>query len=548
MIVNLPELPHLILDRPIFERRGLYFLAVQSLQVLLYGSFPIGTNVSLNRAELIDQLLQQQRTCSFPPWISRRARGKSIVRLIIDCGQIPFDQIVNDTANDKMKAKIKKASSDAIRQAMVQLCQEFIVHAAMSGCVGFSAIRTLARRLKQPLEHTLSTLRCAEAHELGIRLSNLNMNVVNNFEKKVYSDWSPVTDYFVANSIDRDKIEPGSRCAFVGFEDDMDHSLLSSSLNVEELAMDLYRTGRLPNCIDDNSNGAVQGGWTGWHNEGANIRTLFRIMCGGPLLRMDFGNVDDTKPEADLLEYATVHLSPYQQGPFHLLVGYELQKVRVNAKDDDSYYVSSPSFYCKSADKISQFLAKLSVMNGQELCDMVYDAVASRLDHVCLHKLKDPFLTIDIVQVRTLSALAAGFGGKCLSAMFRCLLFDYRHYAGGLPDLHLFRAYFHDETTAHIGGGLVELGDWIGESFSRVNQQSYDYQRVLQALADDEFLGLDRPNDRKTRTKLSGGTAGESGQLNTFSIEMLPERLQLSHNDCAVHVECMMVEVKSSNE
>jgi hypothetical protein len=289
---------------------------------------------------------------------------------------------------------------------------------------------------------------------------------------------------------------------------------------------------------------ALQGGWTGWHNEGATIRSLFRILCGGPLLRMDFADVADTIPKSDLLEYATAHLSPYQQGPFHLLVGYELQKVRDNANDDDSFYTPTPSFYCKCADDIAQFLAKLSKTNGQEVCDMVYDAIASRLDHVCLYKLKDPFLAMDIVQVRTLSALAAGFGGKCLAAMFRCLLFDYRHYSGGLPDLHLFRAY----TNSHSGRALVELGDWIGESFSMVNQQSHDFQRVLQALADDEFIGLDKPNNRMTRTKLSGGSPGESVQFSAFSIEMLPERLQLSHNGSAVHVECMMVEVKSSNE
>ena len=503
----------------------------------------------MNRAELIDQLLQQQRTCSHPPWISRRARGKSIVRLIIDCGQIPLDQSMDNILSDKGKGKAKKALSDAIRKSIVRFCQEFIVHAAMSGCVGFSAIRTLARRIKQPLEQTLSTLRCVECHELGIRLSSLELNGVNhNSLKDAYSDWNPLTDYFVANSIDRDKIEPGSRCAFVGFEDDIDHSLLSTSLNVEELAMDLYRTGRLPNCIDEKSKSALKGGWTGWHNEGATIKSLFRVLCGGPLLRMDFGNVVDTKPEAEVLQDVTVHLSPYQQGPFHLLVGYELHKVKGINSDDDSFYTSTPSFYCKCADKISQFLAKLSKTNGQELCDMVFDAVAARLEHSYLNKLKDPFISLDVVQVRTLSALAAGFGGKCLAAIFRCLLFDYRHYSGGLPDLHLFRAVYRGDNATDRCSSLVELGDWIGESFSTVNQQSHDYQRVLQALADDEFLGLDKPNNRNTRTKLPGGPPGESIQLKTVSIEMLPERLQLSHNNCAVQVECMMVEVKSSNE
>ena len=508
----------------------------------------MGTELFLNRAELVEQLLQQQRTCFYPPWISRRARGKSIVRLIIDCGQIPLDRSNDSMTSDKIRAKIKKASSDIVRKSMIRFCEEFIVHGSMSGCVGFSAIRTLARRLKQPLDQTLSTVRCLEPIELGIRLCSRSEDAVHsNRDQNLYSDWTPCTDYFVANSIERDKIEPGSRCAFVGFEDDIDRSLLSSSLNVEELALDLYRTGRLPNCIGDNNDGVLRGGWTGWHNEGATIRALFRIICGGPLLGMDFGNISRAKHEMYLLDHTTVHLSPYQQGPFHLLVGYELQKVKFNAHNEDSYFTSTPSFYCQRADKISQFLTKLSATNGQALCDLVYDAVASKLEHACLNKLKDPFLTQDIVQVRTFSALAAGFGGKCLAAIFRCFLFDYRHYSGGLPDLHLFRAVYKYQFKTQRCSTLVDLGDWIGESFSVENQQSYDYQKVLHALVDDEFLGLDKPNSRQTRTKVSGPSE-IAVKLNNISNTILPERLQLCHNDNTVEVECMMVEVKSSNE
>ena len=533
-------------DRPLLERRGLHFLAIQSLQVLLYGSFLNGTETSLNRAALLDQLLHQQRTCSHPSWISRRARGKAIIRLIIDCGQIPLTQSYDDTATVKIKAKMKKETSDASGVLMVRFCHNFIADAAMSGCVGFSVIRTLARRLKQPLKQTLNPLRCVESVELGIRLCDGD-SVSSTVDKKGYSDWTPVTDYFVANSISRDKIEPGSRCAFIGFEDDINNSLLSSSLNVEELAMDLYRTGRLPTCSDDCSDPKLKGGWTGWHNEGATIKALFRVICGGPLLRMDFGNISDTKRNVNLPDYATVHLSPYQQGPFHLLVGHELQKTIINTHDDDSLYKPTPSFYCQCADDLAPFLATLSTTNGQELCDMVYDAVASRQEYALLNNRKDPYLELDIAQVCTYSALAAGFGGKCLAAMFRCFLFDYRHYSGGLPDLHLFRAVYSCETTHQSERVLVELGDWIGESFSMDKQQAFDYQRVLHVLADDEFLGLDKPNSRQTRAKVPARPSQEP-VVNTFSIRMLPERLQLCHNGCVVEVECLMVEVKSSNE
>ena len=65
--------------------------------------------------------------------------------------------------------------------------------------------------------------------------------------------------------------------------------------------------------------------------------------------------------------------------------------------------------------------------------------------------------------------LAAGFGGLQLSAMFHCLLFDYRHYSGGLPDLLLVRARY--ETPGAVAEhekplSLIDLGAWVGKEFS----------------------------------------------------------------------------------
>ena len=39
----------------------------------------------------------------------------------------------------------------------------------------------------------------------------------------------------------------------------------------------------------------------------------------------------------------------------------------------------------------------------------------------------------DAKQVKTLSMVAVGLGGKVLAAIFRALFFDYRRYSGGLP-------------------------------------------------------------------------------------------------------------------
>jgi hypothetical protein len=524
----------------------LYYQAIQSLQLLIYGSLP--TTPTLDRTKIVEFLLHQQRSCSHPPWISRRARGKAIERLFIDCSHIPD---TNDYKKSTRKGanQSKKAASIAFRNLMNKLCQECIVNASASGSIGFSAIRNLARRLRQPLEQTLNPLRCVEPRELGIRFNGHKSDEVKcKSEKNTYSDWTPTTDYYIANSVVRDQNEPGSRCAYIGHEDEIDQSVLSQSLTVEELAMELYKTGRLPNGVDNTRDGTVKGGWTGWHNEGGIVRALFRILCGAPLLNMDFGN----GVLNDMELYATVHLSPYQHGPFHLLVGYELQKIMANADDVESYYSPSPSFYCVCADKISQFLSSLEETNGQDLCDVVYDALATRLKYVCMNQVKDPFIGHDIVQVRTLSAIAAGFGGKCLAGIFRCLLFDYRHYSGGLPDLHLFRAMKSCQSTAHgaISSTLVDLGDWIGESFNVAHQQSYDFQRALHVLLDDEFLGLEKSSKPRVGQKniASLQSPERNQQATILSMDLLPERLQLSHNGCLVEVECMMVEVKSVNE
>jgi hypothetical protein len=540
---------------PIFERRGLYQLAVHSFRLLVFGLFP--REKATDSTDLLEQLIQQQRTCTYPPWISRRARGKAMERLVVDCCQIhrrDNNNSKSDATAEKFTTKTKKASNDKFRQSLDQFCKDVIATTSVSSSIGLSAIRTLARRLKQPLDKSLNPFRCIESNELGIRLSNSTVSEEQrSSDKTVYTDWTPKTDYFVAHSINRENNESGTRCTFVGFEDEIDHSILSSSLNVEELALELYKSGRLPCSHDDISKLDIQGGWIGWHNEGGIVRALFRIICGAPLLHMDFRDNASSKSREDMLQNATIHLSPYQQGPFHLLVGYELQKVRVNSTNhDDSFYIPSPSFYCHHADEVSYFLNTLSTLNGQALADVVYDAVASRLKYICLNQLKDPFLELDIVQVRTLSALAAGFGGQCLAAMFRCLLFDYRHYSGGLPDLHLFRAVCNCKSTPLSSHTLVDLGDWIGESFSKDNQQLSKFQLALHILSDDEFLGLDKPSNSRLGRHYSSRFPTDStvniAQSNVFSLGMLPERLQFTNNDIIVTVECLMVEVKSSNE
>ena len=185
--------------------------------------------------------------------------------------------------------------------------------------------------------------------------------------------------------------------------------------------MELYHSGRLPS--DDL--GDVKGGWRGWHDEGGHVRALSRILCAAPILGMDFGcgNL-----RLDLSsDHAMIHLSPYQQAPFDLHVGFEVQNGETTTR----------GFYARRGETIRCFLGKLEALNGQALCDLVYDSIAARFWYAKSNERRDPNLDRDLLRIRTLSAIAAGFGGKQLAAIFRCLFFDYRHYSGGLPDLHL---------------------------------------------------------------------------------------------------------------
>lgn len=512
-------------------------LSVQSLSVLLFGSFHKRVNASL----VITEYLHLRETSTLTSLLlSRRARGKAVDRLIIDCGHM---HRLNGAAQEKAA---KRIASECFQVRVTNFCQQIIVSMAISSSIGFSAIRTLARRLKRPLIETINGATCIESNELGLRFS-----CSGECSDSKYSDWTAIIDRSVANSLAKDENEPGARCSFIGYEDEDDGRSGSTSLNVEELAMELYRNGRLP--VGDESM-PLKGGWTGWHDEGGHLRALFRILCSAPVLGMDFGCAYRRISDEHRQDHTTIHLSPYQQAPFDLHVGYEIQKTAL----DESASAPAPfkGFYCRRADTISTFLLKLENSSDHELSDLVFDSISARLNYMCCSKQKDPFLERDLLQVRTLSAVAAGFGGKQLAAVFRCFFFDYRHYSGGLPDLHLFRAIY-DSDPSPVTGRLVDLSSWIGELFSSESQQVTAAQRGAALLSDrdDEFLGCSKVGDsggNASRTGRGGkqlsNTANKLTKTIVPSMNMLPERLRLFHNGCKVKVECMMVEVKSSND
>jgi hypothetical protein len=524
---------------PILERGGLYRLAVQSLSTLVYGStverpgegslfaLPTGTPIESNLSPLL---------------LSRRATGKAYDRLVIDCTHMSRKE------NKELSGDAKRSETAKNQAQISQFCEDIIGRVVHSSSIAFSAIRGIARRLKRPLCDTLRDLTCLEANELGLRLDNVSQEEEEGKTSKTYSDWSPPTDCAVANTIANDKTEPGGRCAFVGFEEEGITSGNAKSLNVEQLALEFYNAGRLPISEDPN---LLLGGWNGWHDEGSKIRALFRILCSASLLGMDWGCVNSLADVGKREGHSTIHLSPYQGAPFDLHVGSELRPAPADAEEKTAL-IPSKSFYFRRRAIIEAFLGKLGKLKGQELCDLVHDSVASRLLYVTTHKRKDPSIERDLKQVRTLSFMAAGCGGTLLAAVFRCFLFDYRHYSGGLPDLTLVRSVYDDARS--IPDGLVDLGEWIGEGFHRERQEEREAQRFAAMLedGDDEFLGCSKMGDSGGQSRFNRSRSTQSPnaqkQAQILSMDDLPIKLELVHAGRQVKVECMMVEVKSSND
>ena len=457
-----------------------------------------------------------------PLLLSRRARGKAYDRLIIDLDHLARKENIGKENQEKKLATKLRAENKS------DFCERVLTSVAPTASVPFSAIRTLARRLKKPLKETLHERPSLEMEELKLRVcKSCGCN------DKGYSDWTPLTDLAVANNTLGPGATVGSRCVFVGHED--------GSLNVEELAMECYRSGKLP--ARDHSQQSNFAGWEGWHDEGGTIRAIFRIICGPVLLGMDWGcdHPDSFPPHQDM-----IHISPHQGAPFDLHVGFELSRMQ---DKQTGPLRETRSFYARRRHHIERFLDKISALGRQEISNLVYDSVQARLAFTVENGGKDPSLDRDLKNVRTLSLVAAGCGGEQLSAIFRCLLYDYRHWSGGFPDLLLVRAIANDSDG--IPSGLVDLSKYVGESFSPEFQVEMKNQLGAAMLADEEFLACSKVGDsggtqfRSSRRVLQQSRAAST---KSHSMDDLPEKLQLTFEGMCVIPECMMVEVKSSND
>jgi hypothetical protein len=554
LICKRPWLRHLTLEGclayllwdtfPIMERRGYYDIAIDALEVLVFGK-RLPKNTDGLPFSLVDTAADNKYDLNLASaYLSRRARGKAYDRLIIDYTHTVRQERIRSKIGQKTSSgpKQKNASKNCKKkknekqanpnELVAWLTEPLLRSHAVSGRISFSSIRTLARRLKRPLSLTLNGLSIFEVSQLGHRLENDSDSQINASSSK-YSDWTPVTDTAVANSIASDRNSVGGRCAFVGFEVDDDISIHTRSLNVEELAKEFYSLGKLPESNDFSLTWA-KGGWVGYHDEGGKIRALFNILSS-TTLGMDWthNTIDDSR-------VPTIHLTPYQGSPFDLHVA-----------EGNGTASEGCGIYVRRKAAIDSFLDELaSLLNEEEVSDLVYDNIKKRLEYLKSINHVDASLECEVEQVRTLSMLAAGFGGKMLSAVFRCLFFDYRHYSGGLPDLLLVRALYRDT------GDLVDLGDWVGETFSAEYQAALKAGEALQILGDkdDEFLGCskvgdsggrasNRFNQRPVHRKTSDSSTGS--QLKDLR---MPESLKFEHNGQKVRVECMCVEVKSQND
>ena len=540
---------------PILEKRGFYDLACKALEVLVFGSTQSQDWKSSNKLSPEEcsrkwgSSVMPSRSVPFCEYlISRRARGKAQERLMVDYvhlhrseGKIAVTnnvEVLGGQHHRKLK-RLTKGLKDGGTDKVKPLCSILLSRAAKSAAIPFSALRSLARRLKQPLVELLDVSSSLEASIFRFRLGSSPTDQTET--KSGYNDWSPVIDEAIAVALATEKVTAGKRCSYIGFEENEMAEI--SSLNVEQLATEYYASGRLPR----NNPELEGGGWVGWHDEGGHLRALFRILCAGPILGMGNGCGGLGATPTDATEMLTIHLTPYQGAPFDLHVG---SWTHYHGSDKSDHSFSVRGFFARRKKSIDRYLDCLEQLDSQSISDLVFDIVKSRLDDHLNHQQQlksDVALSRDVQQLRTLCMLAAGFGGAQLAAAFRCMLFDYRHYSGGLPDLLLARALYDGEKSPDAQ--LVNLGDWIGESFSPEAQLQKDALRRAAILIDrdDEYLGCNKMGDSATGALNRWGRPKllqQSRDMNTT----FPEPLRLVHKCKSIKIQCMFVEVKSLND
>ena len=506
------------------EKRGFHHVAVQFLETILFG-FQVYQEEDQWKH---DNCLKWNETNPLISHVShillsRRVRGKAFERLLID------KKHALKTITPKKKTQ-KSRKMSCIVETFTLDCIPTI---ASTSSVPFCFIRKFSRRVKRPLLALLQNSWSVEMLELGIRLEDGD---ISKSGSTAYKEWAPITDTSIANSIQNDSDRGSTRCSYISNEES-DEVHYIRSLNVEELAIEEYAAGRLPIDTNDEIHKQHRGGWKGWHCEGVHVRVLFRILCSDVLL----GHCCNDKA----VENRTIFLNPYQVAPLDLHVAHGVVHDMQSSK-------SVRGFYERRRKEIEAFLTKLEDMSPQDLCDLVFHSISSRIEtakKLGTRFLKDQRLCKDAQQVKTLSMLAAGFGGKVLASMFRLLSFDYRHYGAGLPDLLLVRAFTKDKEPCNSGSDkeidtmkLLNLSDWVGEVFQKSPTNT---SGILDDI-DEEFLGGSLSEKQGVSSTTNNRKSNNSKAITLNDI--ISEKLLLTYNDAPVMVECMFVEVKSQSD
>ena len=129
------------------------------------------------------------------------------------------------------------------------------------------------------------------------------------------------------------------------------------------------------------------------------------------------------------------------------------------------------------------------------------------------------------------------------------MVYDYRHFSGGLPDLLLTRALYSDTNGSKE---FVDLGDWVGEEFTQEAKvaQASDNRSAMLSDKDDEFLGCSKVGDSGAARSASRWNRQQAqGDVKRVTpIPELPAKLELAHNGRPILVQCLFVEVKSQND
>jgi len=491
---------------PLFEENQLFHTATCLLETLVFGIAPY-------RMEKLGPYVLphlEQSTRLAPLLLARQIRGEAVDMLIKATCQVYRIETVGIGEEFLRKTMFK-----AYRRSVVALCKSVVESAVDTCCVPFSAVRSLAKRLHRPLSVTLRGKSCYEARELGIRLenaTNASSSVQEEFPwtlivHKGYRDWKTDIDRVPLKAMAESGVDsPSAACSSEGRRFQL------------QLAIAFYNAERSPLLLRQGCK------WTGWQGGGEKLLALFRILCY-PLLGSDWGSYASPEYKRDSFSPSLV-LTPYQEAPLDLFVGFNMQSQN-HSQDDRRGSGNNPKragIYFRRRALIDEFLTKLSVMDSQALCDLVHEFVSDHVRFATKHQQSDPSLEQDVQQLRILSLVAAGCGGKQLSAVFRCLLFDYNTYCEGLPSLLLARVSVGDDDSAK--SEALDLNEWLGEDFARTSHKSQD----------DHQDGADGKSSTRNDDRSEDRTPGSPP-------DFLPPRLDLLVSGRKVNVECAMLAV-----